>query len=317
MNVHIGRTRSLLAVVSVLAMVATGCGSQDEAAEPEPGRDASGEPAETTSVVASTNVYGSVVEAVAGDRVEVTSLIDNANADPLEYETTAADAAAVSEAQLVIFNGNGYDSFMPQLIQAGGGNAEVIEVSELSGLRDAEGGDGEGEFNEHVFYDLATIQTLAEATARALGEVSPADAATFTENAAAFNEEIQGLRTELEAIAGDHQGARVAVTEPLPGYLLEEAGLENVAPDEFAEAIEEGNDPSAAVLAEMLALFGADPVEVLILNTQTQSAITDQVRQAAEAAGVPVVEMSETLTEPDYLTWMGGQIDALAEALAG
>lgn len=65
----------------------------------------------------------------------------------------------------------------------------------------------------------------------------------------------------------------------------------------------------------MLALFGDDPVQALILNTQTQSAVTDQVREAAEAAEVAVVEMSETLTTPDYLDWMGGQIQALAAAL--
>ena len=241
-------------------------------------------------------------------------MIDNANADPLEYETTAADALAVKEARLVVFNGNGYDTFMPQLVETAGVDTTVVEVVELSGLKAAA---GDGEFNEHVFYDMATVQKLADKVAEVLGEASPADAATFTSNAAAFTSEIDTLRSQLADIKADHEGARIAVTEPLPGYLTNEAGLVNVTPAEFAEAIEEGDDPSAAALADMLALFGADPVAVLILNTQTQSPATDQVAQTAEAAAVPVVSMSETLTAADFVTWMDAQIKALAGALNG
>jgi zinc/manganese transport system substrate-binding protein len=41
------------------------------------------------------------------------------------------------------------------------------------------------------------------------------------------------------------------------------------------------------------------------------------VRQAAQTGGVPIVEVSETLPagSGDYLSWMGGQVDALAAAL--
>jgi zinc/manganese transport system substrate-binding protein len=230
----------------------------------------------------------------------------------LEYETTAADAVAVKGARLVVFNGNGYDTFMPELVKGVGTTTAVVEVVELSGLKATA---GDGEFNEHVFYDMATVNKLADRAAEVLGKASPKDTAMFLANAKMFNAKIDGLRSQLATIAKAHSGARVAVTEPLPGYLTKEAGLDNVTPDAFAEAIEEGNDPSAEALAEMLALFGSDPVDVLILNTQTQGPATDQVAKAAKAAGVPVVSMSETLTTPDYIGWMDGQIKALAGAL--
>lgn len=306
------RTKRRLVVVALVASCAlfvASCGSSDDAQPADTHIEASGRP---IHVVASTNVYGSVVSAVGGDRVEVTSLIDNPNADPLEYETTAADAVAVQDAQLVVFNGNGYDPFMPQLLDATGGEPAVVDVVELSGLQMAA---GDGQFNEHVFYDMSTVEHLADRIAAVLGATSPEDAAMFTANAQTFKGQIDGLRRLLAEIAAQHAGARIAVTEPLPGYLTAEAGLDNVTPPEFAEAIEEGDDPSAAALADMLALFDGDSADVLILNSQTQSAVTDQVEQAAEDAGVPVVSMSETLTSPDYVTWMNGQIVALAEAL--
>lgn len=300
--------------LSVVALVAAGCGTD---AGPATSASASEEPAAAgaggqISVVASTDVYGSIAAAVGGERVDVTSIIDDPNADPLEYEATPADAAAVAEAQVVIMNGNGYDEFMSQLVEAAGNVETVLDVSQLSGLQPA---DGEGEFNEHVWYSLDTVRALAETLAADLGEASPEDADTFAGNAEEFSGQVDALKEQVADISSASQGARVAVTEPLANYLLDEAGVENPTPEEFQEAIEEGNDPSAAVLQEMLALFGDDPVQALILNTQTQSAVTDQVREAAEAAEVAVVEMSETLTTPDYVDWMGGQIQALAAAL--
>ena len=64
----------------------------------------------------------------------------------------------------------------------------------------------------------------------------------------------------------------------MPGYLIESAGLVDATPPEFAEAIEEDTDPPAAVLAQTLALFGPDPVRALIVNAQTETPTTDQVR---------------------------------------
>jgi zinc/manganese transport system substrate-binding protein len=103
----------------------------------------------------------------------------------------------------------------------------------------------------------------------------------------------------------------------VPGYLVQTAGLTDATPPEFTEAIEEDTDPPAAVLQETLALFSGDPVRALVVNAQTETPSTDQVRNAAQTAGVPVVEMTETLPEgaTGYADWMGGQIDALAGAL--
>jgi zinc/manganese transport system substrate-binding protein len=110
----------------------------------------------------------------------------------------------------------------------------------------------------------------------------------------------------------------VAITEPVPLYLVQAAGLVNVTAPEFSKAIEDGTDPSASVLSATLAtLTGPDKVAALLENAQTESATTHQVEQAAMAGGVPIVKVTETLPDgiTDYLTWMGTQIDALTTAL--
>ncbi len=306
-----GSTRRSVLTIVVAVVLNTACGSSGD-------RDVSAARAsgdqQRLNVVASTDVYGSIAERIGGNEVQVTSIIDSANADPLEYEATPADGIAVSRADLVVFNGNGYDEFMPRLVAASQGVESVVNVTELSGLKPVAEAAGE-EFNEHVWYSLETVRALAATLATELGKARPAAASAFTDRATAFAEEIGGLQQQVADLANSSKGTRIAVTEPLANYLLEDAGLDNVAPEQFQEAIEEGDDPSAEVLQEMLALFGQDPVEALVLNTQTQSAVTDQVVQAAQKAGVPVLRMSETLTSPSYIEWMGGQIGALAAAL--
>lgn len=292
--------------LAVLALAACGSGPATPAADDG-----------TLTVVASTNVYGSIAQAVGGAGVTVESLISDPAADPHSYESTPADAATVARGDVVVHNGGGYDGFMPQLLESAGGDPAVIDVAELSGLVPA----GEdAEFNEHFWYSLPTVQAVATRLAADLGAADAADAAAYTANAETFNASIAALVQRAGSIGAGASGGRVAVTEPVPGYLIETAGLTDATPPEFSEAVEEDTDPPAAVVAETLALFapGApDPIRALILNAQTETPTTDQVRQAADAAGVPVVEVTETLPAgTDYLGWMTTQVEALASALA-
>ena len=296
------RLAAVLVVAGALAAALAGCGS----AAPAAGGDAA------VRVVASTNVYGSIVEAVGGDRVAVTSIIDSPDADPHEYEATPADAAAVNAAAFVVVNGGGYDDFATKLVDGASRKPTVLNVVDLSGL------DQNGpEFNEHVWYRLPTVRLLAERLATDLAAADPPGAATYTANAKAFTAGIDGLIARVDAVRTRHAGERVAVTEPVPLYLVEAAGLENATPEEFSEAVEEGTDPPAAVLNATLQLFSGGSVKALLANVQTESPSTKQVEQAATAAGTPVVPVTETLPEgvDDYVAWQGGLIDRLGAAL--
>ncbi|WP_445186357.1 metal ABC transporter solute-binding protein, Zn/Mn family [Pseudonocardia sp. Cha107L01] len=303
---------TLLAALAVAAALAlAGCG-EGGSAPAAPSQTAPPGAGGTVGVVATTDVYGSIASAIGGNHVKVTSIIHSPDADPHEYESTPADAAAVSEAKLLIQNGGGYDDFGGKLVTASGGKPTVIDVSQLSGL------DSGPDFNEHVFYSLPTMAKLADTLSTDLSKTDPANEAEYRANATAFKTKLDGLNGRIAAIKTAHPGARIAITEPVPLYLTEQAGLVNATPEAFSHAIEDGNDPPAAVLQQTLALFnGPAKVSALLLNGQTESSSTSQVEQAANSAGVPVVKVTETLPAGtmDYVTWIGGEIDQLATAL--
>ncbi len=262
------------------------------------------------SVVASTDVYGAVASAVGSDTAAVTSLIRSADADPHEYEPTPADTLAVSRATVFVANGGGYDDFATKLYDAASNKPVSVVVTALSGFEtDAP------DFNEHVWYDLPTVKKLADHLATSLGAADQPNANRYLDNAKKFDAQVDGLMTKVAAIKAKHAGVKVAITEPVPGYLLDAAGLVVVTPPEFSEAVEEGTDPPAAVVTANNATFAE--AKVLVENAQTTGPITTQAEQAAAANRVPVVKVTETLPEgvTDYVVWMNGQVDALAAAL--
>ncbi|MBH0130433.1 metal ABC transporter solute-binding protein, Zn/Mn family [Salinibacterium sp. NK8237] len=317
------RPRALTAgaVLAVSALTLAGCST--EAPVEEDG---------TISVVASTIVYGDLVSTLGGDAVTVTSLIDSAAQDPHSYEASARDQLAVSEAELVIVNGGGYDPFAEALYEAAGAGAILVTAVDESGLLDDEdhadeetdddhstddGHDHIEGFNEHVWYSFHAMEHIAEHVTEELTSLSPDDADMFDTNLAGYLSDLADLEAQADTIAETAEGRGVAITEPVAVYLLQAVGLHNDTPSDFTEAIEEGTDVPPSALLEVLALVEDDHVALLAYNDQTSSPETERVRDAAVEAGLPVVSFTETLPEgSDYVEWMTSNLDALAEALA-
>ncbi|PZU31138.1 MAG: metal ABC transporter substrate-binding protein, partial [Microbacterium sp.] len=94
------------------------------------------------------------------------------------------------------------------------------------------------------------------------------------------------------------------------------AGLENVTPEAFSEAVEEGQDVPPATLLEATRILEAGDVRILIANSQTGGAETTQVIELAKKQGIPVLEFSEIKPQDQtYLQWMEANVALLADTL--
>jgi zinc/manganese transport system substrate-binding protein len=296
-----------LTAAATLALAACSTAATDDTARPTGSAD------QRLAVVASTNVYGDIAQQVGGDLVDVTSIIEDPSADPHSYEASTQTQLALSRADLVIENGGGYDDFVDTMLGSLDDQPVLVNVVDLSGRTATDG----GELNEHVWYDFPTVSALAEKIAAELGALDTAHAAQFETNAAAFTAEVTGLQNEVADLATTVTGEGVAITEPVPGYLLDAAGLVDKTPVGFSKAVEEGTDVPPADLRATLDLFSTHAVSVLVYNEQTTGAETERVLQAAKDAGVPVVPVTETLPAgQDYVSWMTANVDALRAALA-
>lgn len=319
MESRLGTLRAGAATVAAVAaaLVLAACGSS---ASPASDGSTAGQPSGTSGaagtrvrIVASTDVWGDIARDIAGDDAEITSIITNPDADPHSYEANAQNQLALSKADLVIENGGGYDDFVGTMLKATNNpKAAVINAVDLSGFAATQG----DELNEHVWYDFPTVAKVADAIAAALVKIDPPNAGSFQTNATHFAAQLTTLEGVEKSIKDTHAGTPVAITEPVPLYMLQAAGLVNKTPPAFSEAIEEGDDVAPAVLKQTLDLFTSGEVKLLAYNEQTSSPETEQILDAAREHHVSIVPVTETLPSgTNYLGWMQSNLTAIKKAL--
>ena len=263
------------------------------------------------AVVAAENVYGNIAAQIGGPHVAVTSILTNPNADPHLFEPGTSTGLAVAKAKVVIQNGLGYDAFMTKLEDAAPSKSRAsVTMADVLGIHGKDA-------NPHLWYDVPQLDRVAGAIADPLEKADPRHASAYRADLRRFEHSLAPLRQEVAAIRSRFHGAPVAYTEPVPGYLLAAAGLDNLAPDSFTRPIEEGTEPSPSAVAAMDTLIAKHRIRVLLYNSQAVSPITAQLRDDARKDGIPVVPVTETL--PPHLTfqqWQLKQARALAAALA-
>ena len=195
-------------------------------------------------VVASFSILGDMVSQVAGDKATVTTIV-GPDADAHLYQPNAGDAIAVAEADLIITNGMGFETWSATLIEASGTKASIAVAT-----------DGvmpllvEGEVDPHAWNSLLNGIIYVDNIEAALSKASPADSASFKANADAYRSQLRALHDEaVEKIAGIPQERRIVVTaHDAFGYLENAYDITFLAP----QGIDTEAEPSAKELADLI-----------------------------------------------------------------
>ena len=242
--------------------------------------------------MASTDVWGSVASAVAGDHATVKSIVTSAADDPHSFEASPADAAAIADASLVVYNGGGYDHWVDDVLAGHQGRARRVNAYSLLPSTVPQPA------NEHVFYDLETAKAVANQIADKLAQAD-ADARRRLQGQRRRSSPTQAdtIAAAERAIGPAHPGASVVATEPVAHYLLVNSGITDKTPEGFCQRrSKQDTDPSPADLAAMLDLINTHQVSALVFNPQTQTDghQADSGRRRGQPR-CPVVTVTETL----------------------
>jgi zinc/manganese transport system substrate-binding protein len=290
------------AFVLSAALVLTGCSGGSATPAVKDG---------VVQVVAIEGMWGDVARQIGGGHAKVTSIVTDPTADPHTFETDPATAAVVGSSTFVIKNGAGYDDFADKLLVASPRQGRVVlDVGDLVGAE-------AGKANPHLWYSPAFVTRTATEIAARLAALAPASKAAFDAGLATFLAGYQSYVDELATIKSRYPGASVAYTERVPGYLVDQAGLILASPAGFAQAVEDGTDPSPADVQAFDAALTGHKVRVLLVNGQVSSPVTAKVEKLARDSGVPVVRVTETLPAGQtFQAWQLAQAQSVASALA-
>jgi zinc/manganese transport system substrate-binding protein len=272
-------------------------------------------PALPLQVVAAENFWGSLVAQLGGNRTSVTSIVTDPNTDPHEYQSSAADAVAFANANFVIENGAGYDSWADNLLSANPSSSRaVLNVAHLLGKQEGD--------NPHFWYSPAYVNTTVHQMYLDLLSIDSSGANYYYQQYQQLNASLRPYNARINEIAHKYGGVRVASTESIFQYLAEAANLSLISPYPFMQAVSEGNEPSPgciAVFESQLQNRGSPGnATVLVYNVQTVTPLTQQMTSLATSHGIPIVSVSETIQPPDtdFETWMNGQLLQLQTALS-
>jgi zinc/manganese transport system substrate-binding protein len=281
---------ALLICLCLIISLAAGCGK----------KEVSKQNTAMLNIVAAENFYGGVAQQIGGNSANVTSILSNPNQDPHEFTTDAATAKAVADADIVIYNGIGYDDWMDKLLGAQGKPGRtVIRVADLIG---AKAGD-----NPHIWYDPRTMPALAAKLAEILKQ---------PDNLAAFQKGMNAVTAKIAGIKSAKSGTVVTATEPVFGYMADalDFKMENY---EFQLAVMNDTEVSFQQASDFEKSLHDKSMKILFYNSQVTDPVTQRVQEIAKKIGVAVIGVTET-QPPDaknYADWMLAELNKVEATL--
>jgi zinc/manganese transport system substrate-binding protein len=297
-------SRKVLVIASIIVAVLAACSANTTSNGPTSSPD-------SISVVAAENFYGDLARQLGGEHISVVSILSDPSVDPHEYESSIQNGVAVSQAKLVIENGDGYDAWMDKLLSASPNPDRTVLVAAdlaVDKLPD----------NEHYWYSLKNMQAMGAGITSALEKIDPAHKPDFEAAQAAFQRSLLPLQQKINDLKSKYSGTPVGLTETIFQYQAGPIGLNVLTPFEFQKAVAEGNDPPADTVVTANDQIAQRAIKVLIYNEQTVTPLTTHLEEAAQQNHIPIVPVTETMPPgKTYQEWMLNQLNALQAALGG
>lgn len=279
---------------------------------------------ERIPVVTTTNDLRSLVEAVGGDRVAVTSLVP-ANFDAEDYQEKPQDVVRVKSARMVVRVGLDYDLWFDRVlarakaeIQRGGAGyvdaSYAIAVLEVRGMNVGSGdGHAHGSGNPHYWLDPKNAEIITGNILETLARLDPPNSAVYEANRTAFLARLGDKLKEWEKkLARVRAMPMVAYHNSWP-YFARRFRLEFVG---FIE-IKPGVPPAPSHLARIIATMKARGVRIVIREPHEPER---DVAFVADRAGASVVTLGASVgalpRANDYVSMFDANVEALVSAAA-
>lgn len=283
---------SIMSLVTLVSLITVGCSNKQNSTSQS----------NKISIVTTTNVYSDIAKNIVGKYGTATAIIDKSSVDPHDFDPTTADAKKVAQANIIVANGLGYDSWMNKLAKSVD-KKPVLVGEDLMGLKSGD--------NPHIWYNLDMPTKYVDYLVKRLSKLDKKHAAYFKENGEKYLAKIDKIKQLAQANKGDQKP--VFVSEPVFDYALQEAGYK-IGDKEFEEAIENGTDPSPKTINEMNNSIKQKKIAFFVNNTQASSSTVKSFVKLAKKNNVPVLNVRETIpNNTTYLAWMKENYQKLAD----
>jgi ABC-type Zn uptake system ZnuABC Zn-binding protein ZnuA len=142
-------------------------------------------------VMATESFLGDIAQNVAGSRIIVDTLLP-VTVDPHEYQPKPQDVARLAQAQVLIVNGLGYETWLQKTLDSLGGQRQlVVATNGLAPAPDPSGQHPEGD--PHMWMNPLNVINYVQQIQEGLTQADPAGKYIYTRNADAYVVKLQTL----------------------------------------------------------------------------------------------------------------------------
>jgi zinc/manganese transport system substrate-binding protein len=244
---------------------------------------------ERIKVVATFSVIGDMVANVAGDKVDLVTLVGPADDTEL-FKPSLADGKSVAEAKIVFMN-NLNDEFEPWLepllkqVKFSGAKIVVsrgVKTFTSTEERAPRNKSGEEEIDQHAWLDPKNGVIYVRNIAAALVKSDPANAADYRLRADAYIKELQALdawaKAEIAALPAAKR--RFLASHDSLQYLAKAYGITLLSINGWTN----NSEPSAADLARLAKQVRQERIHALFLDSITDPRAMQQVAKETGAS---------------------------------
>lgn len=215
-----------------------------------------------------------------------------------DYSLTPRDMEAVGEADVLVINGGGMESFMER-VAAQYPELQVITASD--GIEMLEGEEG---VNPHVWVSVTHAMDQVETIAAGLAEADPAHADAYAENAKAYLAQLEALRERMHEKLDPLAGSPIITFHEAFPYFAEEFGLDIVAVIER----EPGSEPGPQEIADTIDLVRERSVKALFAEPQYSPKAAETI---SSETGVTIELLDPVVTGEAEETQLGRYIELM------
>lgn len=258
------------------------------------------------NIVTAENFYGEIAKEIGGPYVNVVSILSNPNQDPHLFTTSPSTVKALSNADIVVYNGADYDPWMKTILS----DQKIEHIIKVSALMKIKTGS-----NPHIWYMPETMPTYAKKLVDDLNQIDPGHREYFQTQLKNFNDSYQPIFEEIKYLKQHFNNVPVIATEPVFNYMSNAIGLK-MHGEGFQRSMMNDVPPTFSEVKQFEDDLHQHSVKVLIFNKQVVNPSIERMLSIAKNEKIPVVGVSETMPiNLTYTQWILQELNQLEDAL--
>lgn len=276
-----------------------------------------------TKVVATFYPLAYFAERIGGDAVEVSNLTP-VGGEPHDFEPSPRQIVEVTEADLALYLGLGFEPWMEDLeteLKAKG--VVAVEVNSRLDLIEAEEETHEesahdhGTYDPHTWLDPLLAQEMVSMILDGLVQTDPQNEALYTTNAQLLNQDLQALHEAYSTTLQNCETKTVLTSHDAFSYLAHRYNLETVG----ITGLSPEDEPSADRLVELADFAKAQKSQYIFFETLANPDVAETLAEEANLTPLMFNPVEGLTTEQakageNYFTLMQANLDNLKLALA-